>query len=263
VGTCAGLAVVSGRGKAGREVDGGVYLRDVAIWELSKIDIVAKQADGVTRLILVVSTWEPEALRLTQLAIKLAGLSGYGPQVEPYRIEVVSYDGEPPHSVLALARQAGATVVGRENSAVTGRPGAFDPDDEGDGELDWPAILAANAAQFAAAHGLAGTVDSLRQLDEVLSAAYAQADIDEDGDPVEDGDLAVLAGSYAGEAMLAAFGGRWLQPPDFWIQVGKDGSDQLVGAFGKVRKFLRNGPEDAVHPLARSLGGGPTVEIVL
>jgi hypothetical protein len=218
----------------------------VAIWELSKIDIVAKEPDGVTKLILVVTEWEPEALRLTQLAIKLAGLQGYGQQVQPYRIEVVSFDNEPPRAALAMAHQAGATVVGPEKNAVTGRLGTFDSD----GELDWPGILAANAAQFAAIHGLAGTVDSLREVDALLTSAFAQASIDDDGDPVEDGDLAVLAGSYAGEVMLAAFGGRWLPPPDFRILVG-NGRSVEVGAFGKVRKFLSNGPGDAVHPLAQ------------
>lgn len=55
--------------------------------------------------------------------------------------------------------------------------------------------------------------------------------------------------------VLTAFGGAWLPPdeesglPDFRIRLGPEGL-LVVAAAGKVRKFLRNGPGDAVHPLA-------------
>jgi hypothetical protein len=86
----------------------------------------------------------------------------------------------------------------------------------------------------------------------LLGEAYetASADRDADGDVPEDGNLAVLAGAYVGEVLLAAFGGQWLGPPAFRLSVG-DRHQLDVGVLGKVRKFLQNGPEDAVHPLAQ------------
>jgi hypothetical protein len=229
----------------------------VTISELSRIDIVAIGSDGTTRLLAVVSDWEPESLRLAQLAVKLMAMRGYGEEHQPYRIEVVCY-AEPPESAVGLIRSTGG-VVTRENSEPTdGVPGTFRLTDSG--ELDWPAIQAANAALFAQQHGLPGTLESLAQLDALLGDAYtaAAAENGGDGDVPEDGDLAILAGAYASQVMLTAFGGSWLPAdpeshlPDLRISVGPNGH-LVVGAAVKVRKFLRDGPADAVYPLARFL----------
>lgn len=215
--------------------------------------------EGVTTLIAVGTNWEPESLRLVQLAVKLTGMQSYGAGRQPYQINVVCYDQEPPESVVAVVRRIGGAITRENSEPAVGRPGVFGATANGD--LDWPAIQAANAALFAQRHGLPGTLDSLRDLDALLADAFeAAADgrdpDDEDDDIPEDGDLAILAGAYASEVMLAAFGGRWLPPiddsalPSFRICVGPDGQIE-VGAAGKVRKFLANGPGDAVHPLAR------------
>jgi hypothetical protein len=55
--------------------------------------------------------------------------------------------------------------------------------------------------------------------------------------------------------MLRAYGGSWHPPdedshlPSLRIRLGADG-DLDVGMVAKVRKYLRNGPEDSIHPLA-------------
>jgi hypothetical protein len=157
---------------------------------------------------------------------------------------------------VGLARLVDAIVTHEQAQIVTGRPASIGFTDNG--ELDWATVHAANAAQFAEQHGLPGTLESLRELDDLLADAYATAaaDRDEDGDIAVDGNLVILAGSYASEVMLAAFGGQWVPPdpathlPDFRISVGS-AHNLTVGALGKVRKFLRDGPADAVHPLAQ------------
>jgi hypothetical protein len=225
-------------------------LRRVTLRQLSKIDVAYTTPDGITGLMVMAVDWTPESLRLAQLAIKLSVLRSYGEEHRPYRIEVSCPAAAPPESVVALVAQAGGVVFhdkGRE--PVSGQPGEYPA-----GDLDWPAVHAANAALFAGEHGLDWSMDSLLSLDEILADSYSTY---EDGDH-EDGDLAVLAGSYASEVMIAEFGGTWQPPapdtglPEFRIALGRDhGSD--VGALGKVRKFLRNGPADAVHPMAKVL----------
>jgi hypothetical protein len=225
-------------------------LRRVTLRQLSKIDVAYTTPDGITGLMVVAVEWEPESLRLAQLAMKLSVLHAHGAEHQPYRIEVSCPTAEPPTSVVGLvARHGGVVYYDKGREPVAGRPGEYPAD-----ELDWPAIHAANAALFATEHGLDWSMDSLLRLDEILAESYRTH---EDSDH-EDGDLAVLAGSYASEVMIAEFGGTW-QPsvpetglPEFRIALGRDhGSD--VGALGKVRKFLRNGPADAVHPMAKVL----------
>jgi hypothetical protein len=227
----------------------------VAITDLSTIDIMATRADGTNLLIAVVVNWEPESLRLVQLATKLSIMRSWGADNSPYQIEVVCYGVEPPVSAVGLVHRVGGSIVREDKTPTEGRPGRYEVDENGD--LDWPAIHAANAALFAERHGLPGTVDSLADVDELLLTSYMDAveNAGEDGDVREDGDLAMLAGAYASEVMLRAYGGSWHQPdadshlPNLRVRIGPDGHLD-VGMVAKVRKYLRNGPEDAIHPLA-------------
>jgi hypothetical protein len=227
----------------------------VTITDLSTVDIVAKSADGTTRLIAVAVDWEPESLRLVQLATKLSVMRWCGEESQPYRIEVICYGAPPPVSAVGLVHRVGGTIVGEDKTPAAGRAGRYQAD--GNGDLDWPAIHADNAALFAERYGLPGTVDSLQHVDALLLKSYTEAVeyAGEDGNAREDGDLAMLAGAYASEVMLRAYGGSWHQPdedshlPNLRVRIGADGHLD-VGMVAKVRKFLRNGPEDSIHPLA-------------
>jgi hypothetical protein len=216
----------------------------MVIKDLSRLDVAYTGADGVTGLVAVATDWEPESLRLAQLAVKLTAMRAYGANREPYRIEVACYEADPPRSVIAVVALVGGVVKGADGRLVPGRPGVF-----GDSP-DWPTVHAANAALFAKRHALNGSVESLRRVDDLLAAAF------EASAGAEDGDLAMLAGSYASQVMLAAFGGSWLPAaplPDLRVSLGPAG-ELTVAAFGKVRKFLQNGPEDSVYYLARVVG---------
>src|SRR5688572_20314354 len=188
----------------------------MALWDLSRIDAVVTKPGGVNGIILIATDWQPEALRLAQLAVKAEVARDYGQTRPPYEIEVRTVGVEVPESAVAFARRFGCSITSR-SGPVTGRAGSLQVNLDGD--LDWSAVQAANAAQFAREHRLPGTVDSLRRVDELLTAAYetAAADRDADGYVPEDGNLAILAAAYVGDVLIKAFGGQWLGPPAFHI----------------------------------------------
>src|SRR4051794_39753847 len=147
------------------DVSGMTARTAMPIQDLSEIDEISTTADGVTTLTLVVEDWEPEALRLAQVAIKVGEAQRYGQRRHPYRLVVVSLV-EAPEAAVALVERAGAEMERERERAGVFRVTA-------DGELDWAAIHAANAAQFARQHDLPGTVESLRRVDELLGASFA------------------------------------------------------------------------------------------
>jgi hypothetical protein len=89
----------------------------------------------------------------------------------------------------------------------------------------------------------------------VLAERREDAEVgeDEESDEAFDGELVVLAGAYAGEAIRAEVGGRWTYDPDaelmnpIYLVIG----ESKVNVLGKVGKFLRAGPSDSVASLAR------------
>jgi hypothetical protein len=236
--------------------------------DLDRIDIVAAAPGGGETWIIVAGGGWPvadEARLVVQLLLKLAGHERHARhQTHPVAIELISAD-EPPAGVVALLARKGIaawTGTGADRRPSTGRP---DTSAAGaDGEPDLDVLQAANARAFAYAHRLPDppAVDGLDRLDEVLAARRAEVGLDEgehdEDDRAFDGDLLVLAGAYAGEAIRAALGGAWRYDPEaahmqpIHLRAGPD-QGYTVNVLGKVIKFLAGGRSDSVHSLARAL----------
>jgi len=225
----------------------------MGIADLNRVDIVYEDEAGLG-LVAVATGWEPEALRLAQLQAKTVAMRSYGAGLDrPFRVELVCTDDPPPEAAVAHVVAVGGLVRSvQEDAAVTTRPGRFPPGP--DGELDLDALQVANAAAFAAEHGLDGSVESLRRVDELLQARRAAEGYgpDDEADGLDDGDLIVLAGAYTGEALRGALGGAWEPPtvggstlPSVRVAEGR----LAVQVCGKVRKFLHDGTSESVHGL--------------
>jgi hypothetical protein len=235
--------------------------RTVGLADFDRIDVVATDADGRERWIMVAGLGFPEedeAAFIAQFLIKLARLEQHAShQEKPPLLELVSLD-EPPMCVLEILRRRGhRAVVGvEERRPAGGRTCRFGL--EYDGWPDIDALQQANAAAFAQAQGLLvpPDLDSLDALDDVLEERRREHGLDDDetDDDFLDGSLMVLAGAYAGEAIRAAIGGGWrFEPRIAMLQPihlsTSDGSK--VNVLGKVLKFLRGGSSDSVASLAR------------
>jgi hypothetical protein len=238
----------------------------VGLAQLDRIDIVAATPEGATRWIMVAGFGWPvahEARLLVQLMLKLAGHERHAAHQDgPVLMELVSAD-EPPRSVVELL--AGKQIVcrvgtGGDRRPATGRPDTFPVGDDGWPALD--ALQAANARAFAAAHELPDppALDALDRLDDVLADRRAEEGLEVDEQDVDDlaadGDLVVLAGAYAGEAIRRAAGGAWRHDPSaammrpVHLLVGEE-PGMTVNVLGKVIKYLHGGPSDSVASLAR------------
>lgn len=233
--------------------------------EFDRIDIVASDGDGGERWITVAGSGWPvadEARPIAQFLIKLARLERHARHEErKVALELVSSD-EPPICVVEIAaRKAMVATVGVEARApAKGRPTDF-PNRE-DGWPDIDALQQANARAFARTHALPlpPTLAALDELDAILSGRRADAGLDEDeeSDDAFDGDLVVLAGAYAGEAIRAQVGGVWRYEPDaaymnpLHLAAGPDFMTR-VNVLGKVIKYLTAGPADSVASLGAAV----------
>lgn len=152
-----------------------------------------------------------------------------------------------------------AVTVGSTASLrpATGRPSRFP--NLHDGSPDIEALQSANAAAFAAAHGLDGSIASLAKTDDIVETrrdehGLAPYDVDEE---FTDGDLIVLAGAYAGEVLRhhARDGIWWLGPSGHsdpvHLRVGL-GHGTRVNVLGAVRRHLSHGSTESLHKLVES-----------
>lgn len=234
--------------------------------QLQTVDIVTAEQDGGKGLHIIAGVgWSPEleALQYVQLLIKLTGVLAYASraQADGQRCVVrVNSADEPPSSVLEFLRANDVQAfVGLDERPASGRPPRFPNLPDGQPDLD--ALQAANAADFAARHGLDGSMESLRRLDAVLEDCRREAGLgpDDASEDFEDGDVIVLAGAYAGEVLRSSYGrGSWVLGPDgpsgpVHLSVGPPENEVAVNVLGKVRKYLRNGSADSVHVLARAV----------
>jgi hypothetical protein len=256
--------------------------------DFDRIDIVARDPAGLERWVTVAGSGWPEADEARPIAlflIKMAKLWQFAAHHDkPVRMELVCID-EPPICVLEIATREGIeTRVGiDEPKPAQGRATAFPNGPDG-----WPdvgALQQANARALAERSGLPlpPSLDALDELDALLAERRADAGVeaDEESDDAFDGELVVLAGAYAGEAMLAAVGGRWAydpgpaghepkvydgdspegraseaRPPRSGGELVMNPIHLVIGArtinvLGKVAKFLRAGAGDSVASLAR------------
>lgn len=147
-----------------------------------------------------------------------------------------------------------------DRAPSVGRPAGF-PDD-GHGRPALGPLIEAAARRFAAEQELdwPPTQLSLVLLDDVLDARRKEAGLDaeEASEEMDDGDLVVLAGSYAGECARGAFGGEWQYDPGQATPLAlaittERGETIKVNFHGKVDKFLRNGRGDSVEGLLVAL----------
>ncbi len=227
--------------------------------EIDRIDIVASDEDGAERWITVAGNgWpvEGEALPIALFLIKMASLWRHAAHQEtPVRMELASPD-EPPICVVEIAERKGitATVGIEDKKPARGRPTGFPNAPDGWPDID--ALQEANARTFAKRRDLPmpPTLEALDELDAALAERRTDAEVgeDEESDDAFDGELVVLAGAYAGEAIRAQVGGSWKYEPEaaymgpLHLAIG----ETKVNVLGKVSKFLRSGPSDSVASLA-------------
>ncbi len=238
----------------------------VGLADLDTVDLVTGDHDGDQGLWIIADDWpaEREALEHVQLLIKLAHvlthvgrLNGSG-----RRSTVLMHSsGQPPTSVLDYVRENGvAAMIGNASGPrpASGRPAGYPNLTDGSPDLD--ALQSANAARFAAEHGLDGTVESLTLLDDALEEhrrvnALRPGDVDEE---FTDGDLVVLAGAYAGEVLRhhTREAVWWLGPPGnagpLHLRAGL-GLGTRVNALGRVQGYLTHGSGESVYTLIASL----------
>jgi hypothetical protein len=236
----------------------------VGLADLETIDVTSGQNDQALWIVEELG-WPPEqeALEYVQLIIKLAGVLEHARLLlEDGKRSTVLLHGpaEPPASVLQyLTDRQVASTVGSTTSLrpATGRPSRFP--NLHDGSPDLEALQSANAAAFAATHGLDGSVASLSQADEIVEArrddhGLAPYDVDEE---FTDGNLIVLAGAYAGEVLRhhSRDGLWWLGPSGhsdpLHLRVGL-GHGTRVNVLGAVRKHLSHGSGESLYKLVDS-----------
>ncbi|GLY90146.1 hypothetical protein Airi02_080750 [Actinoallomurus iriomotensis] len=234
--------------------------------DLENVDLVTGEPDGDQGLWILSEDWTPEreALDHVQLLIKLAHVRAYaeGLDGQGHRWTILLHSGgEPPSSVLRFLRErdiAAMTVGPSGPRPAAGRPARFPNLHDGSPDLD--SLQAANAASFAAEHGLDGSLDSLVLLDDALEErrrlhGLLPGDVDPD---FSDGDLIVLAGAYAGEVLRhhTREAMWWLGPPGrsgpLHMRAGL-GLGSRVDTLGRVRRYLQYGSDDSVHALVADL----------
>lgn len=205
---------------------------------------------------------DEEALLTLQAIIKFTSYERYAAAAVEEGgsagLELISA-GEVPDTLLRWLRDRGVDckqLDAEDRSPSVGRPAGF-PDD-GNGRPALGPLVEAAARRFAAEHALdwPPTRASLARLDDVLDGRRMEAGLEpeETSDAAEDGDLRVLAGSYAGECARHAYGGTWEYDPKqgtpFVLSIAAAGDRTLkVNLHGKVDKFLRGGRGDSVEGL--------------
>ena len=230
---------------------------------LHRVDISYVDADNIVNLLLVAGAgWshQREALQYVQLIYKLQNIIEYAREMKDKKVVIGLVNAQqPPLSVLQYVRDRDvmATVgIGDENaSVVVGKPALFP--NLANGEPDLLSLQNANAAIFAEKNNLSlsPSIEDILLLDDIL-AARRSADPDEE--QVEDGDLQILAGAYAGRFLLTALGGHWVFSPDdpmmdvIHLMVGER-KKLGVNMISKVGKFLQQGRSESIAAMARSI----------
>ena len=207
---------------------------------------------------------ESEALQTVQAIIKLSFMTEWarvasGPEA-PCHVQLLSA-GQPPSTLLAWTAAEGIEAVvrvGDEQQAVIGRRATI----AGllDGRPDVDALQGANASAFAQAHGLDFAVASMARVDELLTARRVDAGLgpDDESATLEDGDLQVRAGAYAGEVIRRALGrGHWRYPAAPHGTVTFKTGLVTVNLIDKALKFLRQGSYHSMAGLVAAVIAEP------
>jgi hypothetical protein len=181
-------------------------------------------------------------------------------EAAPPALELVTTE-EPPDTLLLWLRDRGVqctTIDGELRRPSVGRPSGYA--DDGHGRPALGPLVEAAARRFAEEHGLAWppTQASLVALDGVIDARRAEAGFgpEEESPDLEDGELLVLAGSYAGECARCRYGGTWRYEPQQGtplVLATGEGERVRVNLHGKVDKYLCNGAGDSLAGLVAAL----------
>ena len=234
------------------------------------IDLIVESGDDppLARRFIAVNHrgWLPEdeALLTLQAIIKFTtylrrAADQVGPG-QPASLELVTVE-EPPDTLLRWLSDRGiecTTIVGDARAPSVGRPSGYADDGHGRPALD--PLVAASARCCAEEHDLPWppTPASMAALDAVIDARRAEAGFGPDGESpdLEDGELLVLAGSYAGECARLRWGGSWRYEPQqgtpLVLATGA-GEGVKVNFHGKVDKYLCHGANDSVAALVAAL----------
>ena len=239
----------------------------------NRLDIVARDPEapesGVRVIIVNGRGWDgpDEALLTVQAMVKFSRLLPYAEQQTqagtPTRLELLNF-GEPPDTLLRWLNARGVTNETRQHVddagwPSRGRPAAFPADAEGLPALD--PLMEANAERFAEQRGLPWppAMEGLEALDGVLEARRTSVGLgpEDHSEDIDDGDLVVMAGAYAGEITRREFGGRWKLDPQnstpLTLSVGEEKRQIVVNFPGKVVKYLCYGAEDSVRSLVSAV----------
>ena len=231
--------------------------------DLENVDLVTGEDDGDQGLWILSEGWQPEreALDYVQLLVKLAHVRAYADGRRHRSTILLHSAGEPPESVLQYLRERdiAAMVAGAAGPRpAAGRPARYPNLHDGAPDLD--SLQAANAAGFAAEHGLDGSLDSLVLLDDALEERRRLHGLlpDDEDEEFTDGDLVVLAGAYAGEVLR-----RHIRESMWWLGApGRSGPLHMraglglgtrVNTLGRVRRYLQYGPGESVYALITDL----------
>lgn len=227
---------------------------------LFSVDIVAKKKDDTNKLIIVAGLGWPkasESLQFVQFIIKLAGVVSYGESInqegDKYVIELISY-GEPPYNVLTYARSKDVSVVVSINDKHKEPKGRKERiPNLSNIEPDINALQKNNTQIFQDTYGVDlfdFSVESLKNVDKILEERRKEEglDLEEADEELEDGDLIVLAGAYAGEVVKKQIGGIWVIGTESYVGVVhfKTKSNAIVNLIGKARKYLHYGSGDSL-----------------
>ena len=232
--------------------------------DLENVDLVTGDHDGDQGLWIIADDWpaEREALEHVQLLIKLAHVLTHADRLNgtaAARRSSCTAPASRRRACLDYVREHGvAAMIGNASGPrpASGRPAALPQPHR---RLPRPGRPAgANAARFAAEHGLDGTVESLTLLDDALEEhrrvnGLRPGDVDEE---FTDGDLVVLAGAYAGEVLRRHTREAvwWLGPPGnagpLHLRAGL-GLGTRVNTLGRVRAY--HGSGESVYALIASL----------
>lgn len=233
--------------------------------DLYRLDIVTETDDGERWLLVAATGWprEFESMLVAQLLIKLANYRSHAEREgSDAAIELVSFEEPPVFLVELLTAQGVPVAVGEAMRPAVGRASTIALRDDGLPRLD---ELMATVADIAAErYDLASppSLKGLETLDERLQARRAAEDLgpEDAASELEDGDMVVLGGAYAGEAMRLAYGGRWAYDTDdkpgmqpLHVAVGRE-REAVVNPLGKVRKFLQIGASESVAAMGRVVG---------
>jgi hypothetical protein len=233
----------------------------VGLADLDAVDLVTGPPGGDHGLWIVTGDWpvELESLHHVQLLIKLTSVRTHMHRLPGAATVLMHSSGEPPMSVVEQLRERDvAAVVGSPPRPAAGRPARYPNLHDGSPDLD--ALQSANAALFAAEHGLDGTVESLALLDDALEE-HRRANGLRPGEVDEgfcDGDLVVLAGAYAGDVLRrhTREATWWLGPPGnsgpLHLRAGL-GFGTRVNTLGRVRAYLSHGATESVYALITGL----------